>query len=348
MPNKPIKKKEFDDKVQTQLDEYNSPTKLKPQEYYSCGEEFLTNVGLPGPAKGHINQFIGHSDSGKTAALLLAAADAQRQGDLPVFLITELKWSFEHAQLMGFNCNQNDKGEWKGFFLYNDDFDYVEQVTDYVNGLIDAQEKGKLPYNLAFFWDSVGSIPCKLTFEGGGGRQHTAGVLAEKIGMGLNHRILSTRKDGKKYTNTLTIITQPWVWKDMKNPRIASRLQGKGGNAIYLNSSLVFQFGNIENAGISGIKAAKGGRQIKYATRTKVSIVKNHINGLGFVDGHIIITPHFFIADNQKAIDKYKLEHGDYFRKILEIEGDFDLIEEVVTAETAAAITGQDDDSSED
>lgn len=347
MPNKPIKKKEFDDKVQTQLDEYNSPTKLKPQEYYSCGEEFLEVVGLPGPAKGHINQFIGHSDSGKTAALLLAAADAQRQGDLVVFLITELKWSFEHAQLMGLKCEQNDAGEWKGFFIYRDDFDFVEQVTDYINSLIDAQEKGKLPYNLAFFWDSVGSIPCELTFNGGGGKQHTAGVIAEKIGMGLNRRILSTRKEGKKYTNTLTIITQPWVWRDMKNPRAASRIQGKGGNAIYLNSSLVFQFGNIENAGISGVKAAKGGRQIKFATRTKVSIVKNHINGLGFIDGHIIITPHFFIADNQKAIDSYKKDYGDYFRKILDTEGDFDLIEEVVPAESAAQITGQ-DDSSED
>lgn len=336
MPNKSLKKKEFDDKAQALLDEFSTLSKYKEQEYYSCGEVFLDVVGLPGPAIGHLNQFIGHSDSGKTAAMILAAIDAQKRGDLPVFIITEQKWSFEHAKLMGLTCEQNKDGQWKGLFIFRDGFEYVEQVTDYINALLDKQDQGKLPYNLAIFWDSVGSIPCKLTFEGKGGKQHTAGVLSEKIGMGLNSRITSTRKAEKPFTNTMTILVQPWVWTDQKNPNSAPRIQGKGGNAIYINSTLVFQFGNIMNSGTSAVNAAKGGRKVKFATRTKVSVIKNHINGLGFVDGQIIITPHNFIKNDDNAIKKYKNEFSDYWRKVLETDGDFDLSDEEDTAKNRA------------
>ena len=49
---------------------------------------------LPGPAMGHLQMFLGHSDTGKTTALIKAAVDAQSKGILPVLIITEQKWGF--------------------------------------------------------------------------------------------------------------------------------------------------------------------------------------------------------------------------------------------------------------
>ena len=40
--------------------------------------------------------------------------------------------------------------------------------------LLDAQEKGEIEYDLLFLWDSVGSVPCKMTFDGKGGKMHNA------------------------------------------------------------------------------------------------------------------------------------------------------------------------------
>lgn len=332
MPNKTLKKKEFD--VSALSEELSSSTEYKPQEYLECGEAFAEVTGLPGPAIGHLNMFIGHSDSGKTAAMIKAMINSQKRGRLPVILITEEKWSFEHAQLMGFDCQEVEKGKWKGHFLFRDDFEYVEKITDYVNMIVDKQEKGEIPFGLDFFWDSVGSVPCKMTYEGKGGKQHTAGVLSDKIGMGLNRRITSTRKATKPYTNSMTILVQPWVFIDMNNPMSKPRLQGKGGNTIYLNSTLVFQFGNIQNAGTSAVSATKQGRKIKFATRTKVSVKKNHINGLGFEDGYIIITPHDFILDDKKAIENYKKQYSDYWKAILETDGNFEITDETETEAT--------------
>jgi hypothetical protein len=61
--------------------------------------------------------------------------------------------------------------------------------------------------------------------------------------------------------------------------------------------------------------------------------MKNHINGLGYDDGKIIVTPHGFIAGKDTAeektnIEKYKKEYADYWKDIIGTDGDFDLKEE--------------------
>ena len=74
-------------------------------------------------------------------------------------------------------------------------------------------------------------------------------------------------------------------------------------------------FGNQKGAGTTKITATKDKRTVKFATRTKVSVMKNHINGLGFEDGRIIVTPHGFIpgkdtAEEKSSVEKYKKEYA--------------------------------------
>jgi hypothetical protein len=325
-----VKKKEFSfDDFKKKM---STTTKYKPDLFLNCGEAFLEASGVPGPCMGHINMLLGHTNTGKTSALISSAVDAQRRGILPVFLVTEKKWSFEHCQLMGMDIYKDDEGEWQGLFLYRDDFNYIEQVTDYINEIMDKQDKGELPYDVCFFWDSVGSVPCKMTFEGKGGKQHNASTLADKIGMGINQRISGSRKSDSKYENTLVIVNQPWV-ELPDNPFGQPKIKAKGGEAIWLNSSLVFLFGNQKGAGTTKITATKDKRTVKFASRTKVSVLKNHINGLGYEDGKIIVTPHGFIAgkeasEEKASIEAYKKEYADYWKEIIGTEGDFDLKEE--------------------
>jgi hypothetical protein len=309
-----VKKKEFSfDDFKKKM---STTTKYKPDLFLSCGEAFLEASGVPGPCMGHINMLLGHTNTGKTSALISAAVDAQRKGILPIFLITEKKWSFDHCQLMGMDITKSDDGEWEGFFLYRDDFNYIEQVTDYINEILDKQDKGELPYDVCFFWDSVGSVPCKMTWEGKGGKQHTAGVLAEKINMGINQRVNNTRKETSPYLAGLVVCNLPWV-KLPDSPMGQPKMKPKGGEAIYQASTLVFRFGNEADGGISKIDATKNGRKINFATRTKVTVDKNHINGLGYADSQIIVTPHKFITsdrrDDKAALEAYKKETAAYW-----------------------------------
>jgi len=310
---------------------FSTSAKYKPQRFFDLGSEFLDAVGLPGPAIGHLNMLLGHSDTGKTTALVKTAVDAQKKGILPVFIITEQKWSFEHAKLMGFECEEvvdEETGEldWDGFFIFNNNFEYIEQITDYINDLLDAQEKGELDYSLCFLWDSVGSVPCKMTYEGKGGKQHNASTLADKIGMGIHARITKSKKEDYPYYNTMVVVNQPWV-ELPDNPFGQPQIKAKGGEALWLASALVFLFGNQKNAGINHITATKNGRTVSYAIRTKISVLKNHINGLGYKDGKIIATPQGYISDTKEALEDYKKQYSQYWNDILSGTGEITLDE---------------------
>lgn len=316
-----IKKTDF-----SYIEKYSTSTKYKELSYYDCGNAFTNACGLPGPAKGSISMFLGHSNTAKTNAMILAAADAQKKGDLPVLIITEKKWLWEHAVELGLQAEKNSDGEWVGHFIFNDSFDYIEQATDFINKILDDQEKGIIKENILFCWDSIGSIPCKLTFSGGGGKMHNASVLSDKIGMGISSRIAKTKKENYPYYSTMIIINQPWVLQ-ADSPYGQPEIQAKGGQAVWLASSLVFLFGSQKKAGINHIDATKNGRKISYAVRTKISILKNHINGIAYKDGKIIAVPQGFIDDTKEALDDYKKQYSDYWNKILGGSGDYELSE---------------------
>ena len=321
---KTIKKKDFNYK-----EKFSSKTKYKETNFYYCGDAFLNACGLPGPVMGGINMFLGHSNSSKTTALVLAAADAQRRGHLPVFIITEKKWSWDHAVELGLQAEKDSNGEWDGDFIFNDSFDYIEQATDFINEILDAQEKGDIDRSILFLWDSIGSIPCKMTYEGKGGKMHNASVLSEKIGMGIHSRISKSKKEDypsvdNPLINTMVVVNQPWV--DLPdNPFGQPEIKAKGGEALWLASSLVFLFGNQKKAGINHIDAQKDGRKVSYAIRTKISILKNHVNGLGYKDGKIIAVHNGYIPDTKESLDEYKEKFSTYWSE--KLGGDFKLSE---------------------
>jgi hypothetical protein len=80
------------------------------------------------------------------------------------------------------------------------------------------------------------------------------------------------------------------------------------------------------SAGTSKIKAIKDGKQVEFAKRVNIQIDKNHINGVT-TRGKIVITPHGFIDDSDKALKIYKEEQSEAWKKILG-GGDFIIAEE--------------------
>jgi len=61
--------------------------------------------------------------------------------------------------------------------------------------------------------------------------------------------------------------------------------------------------------------------------------MKNHVNGLGYEDGKILIAPHGFLAgketsEEKKSIEKYKKEYASFWSEQLGFGGEFDIKEE--------------------
>ena len=148
----------------------NASVKFKEQGWIPLSKAFQDITSLPGIPTGHITLLRGHSDTGKTTALLEAAVNAQKKGILPVFIISEMKWSWDHAKEMGLQIEEIKDAngtvvDYEGHFLYADrgSLNTIEEVAVYMADLMDEQAKGNLPYDMCFFWDSIGSIPCDLS-----------------------------------------------------------------------------------------------------------------------------------------------------------------------------------------
>ena len=324
-----------------------SNVKFKEQKWIPLSPAFQEVTSVPGIPMGHIVILRGHSDTGKTTALLEAAVSAQKAGILPVFIITEMKWNWEHAIQMGLEVEQTvdeETGEvldYGGQFIYVDreTLHTIEDVAGFILDLIDEQKKGSLPYDLLFLWDSIGSVPCELSVRSNkNNNEWNAGAMSTQFGNGVNQKIVLSRKESSPYTNTLVCVNKVWTQKP-ESPMGQPKLMNKGGFAMWFDATFVMTFGNIMNAGTSKIKAIKGGKQIEFAKRTNLQIDKNHINGIT-TRGRLVMTPHGFIMETDKAINAYKTEHADEWAHILG-GGDFSIVEEDPMADEVSSFDNE-------
>ena len=308
--------------------------KFKDQEWIPLSKAFQDVTSVPGIPMGHIVLLRGHSDTGKTTALLEAAVAAQKRQILPVFIITEMKWSWDHAKMMGMEVNEvvdKETGEivnYDGNFIYVDreSINSIEDVAVFILDLIDEQKRGNLPYDLLFLWDSIGSVPCEMSIKSNkNNNEWNAGAMSTQFGNNVNQRITLSRKESSAFTNTLVCINKVWTAK-AESPMGKPKLMNKGGFAMWFDSTFVVTFGNISNAGTSKIKAIKDGKQVEFAKRVNLQIDKNHINGVT-TRGKIVMTPHGFINDNDKELKSYKDDNSQAWKKILG-GGDFRIVEE--------------------
>jgi len=312
----------------------SSKAKFKDQTWIPLSEAYQTVTSVPGIPMGHIVLLRGHSDTGKTTALLEAAVEAQKRKILPVFIITEMKWSWEHAKMMGLEVDEvidektGDVVDYTGNFIYVDreSINSIEDVSSFILDLIDEQKNGNLPYDLLFLWDSIGSVPCEMSLKSNkNNNEWNAGAMSTQFGNNVNQRIVLSRKESNPYTNTLVCINKVWTLK-AESPMGKPKLMNKGGYAMWFDSTFVVTFGNVMSAGTSKIKAIKDGKQVEFAKRVNIQIDKNHINGVT-TRGKIVMTPHGFILDDDKALKIYKDEQSEAWKKILG-GGDFIIADE--------------------
>ena len=194
----------------------SSNNTFKEQSWIPLSPAWQEMVSLPGVPAGHITLLRGHSDTGKTTALLEVAVNAQKMGILPVFIVTEMKWSWEHAMMMGLEVDleKDEDGNTIGVdgnFIFADggQLPTVEAVAGFMADLMNEQKKGNLPMDMVFLWDSIGSVPCQMSVEKAkNNNEWNAGAMSTQFGNFINQEILLSRKESSPYTNTLVAINQ--------------------------------------------------------------------------------------------------------------------------------------------
>jgi hypothetical protein len=311
-------KKNFDLNAFKKSKKLDQSSKFKKQRWIPFTPAVQEALSIPGIPMGHVFMARGGSDTGKTTLMIEAAVTAQKMGILPVFIITEMKWDFEHAAKMGLQLEaipDEETGEvmdYKGFFLYVDraSLNTIEDVAAFIADILNEQSKGKLPYDLLFLWDSVGSIPCQMSVEQGKNNpMWNAGAMATQFGNFINQKFPLSRKETSPYTNTFFIINKTGVQPPRTHMEQPKRTN-KGGDTMYWDCSVVTTFGNITNSGTSKIYAQHKGKKVEFAKRTKIAIDKIHADCGIATASTVIVTPHGFIPDTKDAEKEYKSKHA--------------------------------------
>lgn len=291
---------------------------FKEQKFIPFSPTIQKATHLKGLPMGHLILARGRSDTGKTTLMIESAISAQKIGVLPVFIITEMKWDFEHAAVMGFELTRNPNPDnpehidYSGFFIYVDrsSLNSIEDVSAFILDLLDEQKKGNLPYDLLFLWDSVGSIPCQLSIDAkNNNAQWNAGAMAIQFGNFVNQKFAMSRKSDHPYTNTMLAINKVGV-QSPESPMGKPKMTNKTGDTMYWDASIVITFGNITNSGTSKLKAVRNKKNVEFAKRTKIAVDKIH-TGIGVTTSStIVVTPHGFIEDTDSALNKYKSQYA--------------------------------------
>ena len=299
-----------------------SNSNYKKQEWIKFSPAIADTLQFPGLAKGHINLVRGRSNTGKTTLIIESAIQAQKDGILPVIIITEMKHSWEHWEEMGFDLGRTVDSEgnesFNGFFIYADreTLHSIEDVAAFHADLLDEQRKGNLPHDLLFIWDSIGSIPCNMSLEKANNNpMWNAGALSQNFANFINQRIVMSRKEKQPYTNTALYVNKIWV-EPALTPMSQPKMKMKNGDSMFYDASVVITFGNITSDGTQKLNAVRNKKTIEFALKTKISCDKNHVTNVT-AKGTVIATPHGFIGDDKKEIDLYKTTYAKNWENIL-------------------------------
>lgn len=327
---------------------FNEDVKDKELDWIPISKAFTEATGLAGIPKGYITLSRGFSNTGKSTSLMEAIVSSQKLGILPVIIDTENNFSWEHAKDMGLQFEEivdKETGEvvnYDGFFIFiNNEYlidNYgkkrdknrqeavIEDVADFCHDLLDKQIDGELPYEILFAWDSIGTLDCEQCVTSKNrNNMWNAGALEAAFKSLVNHRIPSSRKEGKPFTNTMIAVQKIWI-----DSMGAGVVKHKGGEAFFYGARLILHFGGIQAHGTERLKATSNKREYSFAIGTKIEVVKNQINGIQLL-GKIISTPHGFISYDD--LENYKKVNKDYLlSKLGSGDGEIEITSEVVNS----------------
>lgn len=288
----------------------NADTPLKVDKYVVLDECLHAVLGLPGIPLGHITQVFGKSDTGKTSLLFHTAAQAQKQGILPVMIITEGKVDWGRAEQMGFN---------RDFAIIEENCEFLENVFAFIDKICADVASGELPYDVAIFFDSVGNTLSKDeveikpdgTWEKKATMMKAAKVISENMRT-ISKKINDTRKISYPHYVGLFIVNNSYVQPPSFPGGMPSEVP-YGGNAIWLKSSLV-----IRTKRSKKLTAKKNGMDLGFGIVSKISVDKNHISNTTN-SGEFVITADAIIPNDGNAIKDYKETHKDSWGEDLKI-----------------------------
>lgn len=271
----------------------------KEDEWIPLSKAYQDTTQLPGIPMYGVTMVYGHPDSGKSTLALEAARGAIKNGILPIFINTEKKFNWSHANDMG--ISQED-------MLYVDSIEEVEDITKFIRDRLRDQRDGILPTDILVIVDSIGNVVSRaeraaIEKEEDGAIMKTAKVLTQQIHRVIEKQISATKRADFPYSASLLIVNHAYEGTN------ANMLIPYGGKGITKAASLVIRMGGIISNSTK-VYATKTGVNVSFAIKTAIVVDKNHVTNIA-VKNKILCTAHGFVKNTTADLNAYKKEYRD-------------------------------------
>ncbi len=312
---KPIKKKSFS------LSDFKEKFKIsdeeqKPLSWLPLSKAYQEVTGLEGIPLCELTLVRGYSDTGKSTVVYEAAVSAQQNGYLPIIIDTENAMKKDHLTKMGFDFD--------GDYIYVDS-DYlvqnygkkydknfstpaIEDIAEFMNNILDAQEKDELQMDVIFCIDSFGSVDSRKTLtakekDKEANNMWNAGAMEQAFKGIFHHRIPSTRKVSKKYVAAAVAVQKVWFDSQAGGQGV---LRHKGGEAVYSMSRLILHMGGTKARGVEKINITKNKKTTALGILSPIKVAKNHVSNISF-EGKILSTSYGLVLESE--LEEFKKNH---------------------------------------
>lgn len=271
----------------------------KEDEWIPLSKAYQDTTQLPGIPMYGVTMVYGHPDSGKSTLALEAARGAIKNDILPIFINTEKKFNWSHA---------NEMGIFQDDMLYIDSIEEVEDITKFIRERLADQRDGVLPTDILIIVDSIGNVVSKAEKEAiekdaDGAIMKTAKVLTQQIHRVIEKQVSATKRVDYPYSATLLIVNHAYEGTN------ANMLIPYGGKGITKAASLIIRMGGIISNSTK-VYATKQGIDVSFAIKTAIVVEKNHVTNICVKD-KILCTAHGFVKDDTSSLNNYKKEHRD-------------------------------------
>lgn len=181
----------------------------------------------------------------------------------------------------------------------------IEDIAYIINDFLDKQEKGELPVELLFIWDSVGSITSWKSYSSkSGNNMFDASSISTAFNTIVNTRIPSSRSQKSQYTNSFFIVNK--IWDSSMATMGKPSVKLKGGNSFEYALRLLIACGKIVTSGVKKLECTIKGEKYEYGTVAPIAIKKNHLPTPYNLsrEGFLYCTANGIISENE--LDSYK------------------------------------------
>lgn len=254
---------------------------------------FMEATGGQGIPCGHLTQFVGESDSGKTTCTMEAMVSCEKMGGLNYLIDAEHKFSMSRYALMG--------GDPTKIIVIQVDTleDGWDALQDILETLAEERANG-FTGPAMLLWDSIaGSVPKKIAEEEEAGNAHIA--LEAKIN---NKNIRKLRSQIKSTELACVFINH--FYTTMPAPGKPPKDVVKGGEELFFMSTLIVK----TRKGAKITRTIKGEEQ-KLGRVTKFEVMKGHFHGRTILKDIYVVDKG--ILQSKEEFEEYKASlRGQY------------------------------------